>query len=127
MKKYFCSFIMIWFVLLSANVVSKSESKISYVLYNDSESKSSYQIKNEINSIFQELIEGIDERSYRMMIVDNREAFQVIDKLKSEWKNDQLIFTMGDGKGVKIKGILKSEKTCFAKVKPKSLLYDFFN
>ncbi|MEG0694990.1 MAG: hypothetical protein RR440_04485, partial [Erysipelotrichaceae bacterium] len=101
--------------------------KINYVLYNDSQSNHCYHVKNEINSIYQELMEGVDESSSRMMIVDNKEAFQVIDHLTSRWKNGKLIFKVGDGKGTSIRGVLKVEKICFEKVKPKSLLAELFN
>ncbi|MEF9961347.1 MAG: hypothetical protein RR863_00335 [Erysipelotrichaceae bacterium] len=127
MKKYFYVFLTLWFVLLSVNVTGKSENKISYVLYNDSQSNHSYRVKNEINSIYQELMEGVDESSCRMMIVDNKEAFQVINHLTSSWKNGKLIFKIGDGKGTSIRGVLKIEKVCFEKVKPKSLLAELFN
>ncbi|MEG0841614.1 MAG: hypothetical protein RSF69_03695 [Erysipelotrichaceae bacterium] len=127
MKKYFYVFLALWFVLLSVNVTGKSENKISYVLYNDSQSNHCYHVKNEINSIYQELMEGVDESSSRMMIVDNKEAFQVIDHLTSRWKNGKLIFKVGDGKGTSIRGVLKVEKICFEKVKPKSLLAELFN
>ncbi|MEG0289973.1 MAG: hypothetical protein RR524_04195 [Erysipelotrichaceae bacterium] len=127
MKKYFYVFLALWFVLLSVNVTGKSENKINYVLYNDSQSNHCYHVKNEINSIYQELMEGVDESSSRMMIVDNKEAFQVIDHLTSRWKNGKLIFKVGDGKGTSIRGVLKVEKICFEKVKPKSLLAELFN
>lgn len=127
MKKYILCAMALWFSLLCIQVSAKTNDKVAYTIYYGSDTRNTYQIKEDVRQIFNELTQGVNKDSYAVMVMNNIEAFQVINNVNAKWENDRLVIIVGDGEGTFINGTLKHQNICVDEVKPKSLLQEIFN
>ena len=83
-------------------------------------------LKEEIETKYAELVEGIHETSYLSMVRSNLNYFQVQDNLKITF--DQVLKVVeGDGKGEIIRGTLDAYQICLPQVEPKSMFANLHN
>lgn len=123
--------LMVWFVGIWAGIIvslslCKGVSTIEYTIYFDTEAKDTYEVKEELQTIYTSLVSGIHEVSYITMVLQNLDRFAYEDDMKADWKDNQLIVTIGDGEGVTISGELQSIGVCVPQVEPRSFLMELF-
>lgn len=126
MKRYYIIGVL-WFFISLSMIQTTAKAEIEYQINFDKKTEETYPLKQEIQSIYQELISGVHKESYILMVLHNKERFAYKDNLKVEWKNNTLYITEGDGKGDVISGALKTESVCIPEVQPRSLLKEFFS
>ncbi|MEG1066735.1 MAG: multidrug transporter, partial [Erysipelotrichaceae bacterium] len=86
-----------------------------------------YDTKKEMQSIFNEMVDGLNEESYDDIIRDNLDVFEEIKGSTVRLLDNNLTIVIGDGKGTTIKGILDKQEYCIPTVKPKSFLAELFS
>lgn len=116
----------VWMALLCTMLVCNSKSELQFKISYDSKTKETYKIKNEIQTIYTELINGVHEESYILMVLHNIDKFEYQDNMKASFQNNQLTIIEGDGKGDTITGELKTSSVCLPQVAPRSFLQELF-
>lgn len=125
MKKYIvigC----IWFMSVTLLLTCNAKSEIDFQIKYDSKTKETYKIKRAIQEIYSDLVSGVHEESYIMMVLHNKDRFAYKKDMKVEWKHNTLQITEGDGKGDTITGSLEATSVCVPKVQPRSLFKELF-
>lgn len=117
----------VWFGFATTILTSNAKAEIEYQINYDSQTKDTYAVKENIQSIYSELVSGVHKESYIVMILHNKDKFAYKKNMKVDWKDNVLRIREGDGKGDEIKGMLKTESVCMAEVQPRSLLQEIFD
>lgn len=116
----------VWGMSLAFLLTCKARTQIEYEIRYDSITKETYRIKKEIQKIYNDLVSGVKEESYILMVLHNKERFAYKADMKVEWKNNALLIIEGDGKGSSIEGNLEAVSLCIPKVQPRSLFQRLF-
>lgn len=119
-------FASIWFALVMSVSLCKGVSKIEYTIYFDTNTKDIYEVKEEIQTIYINLVQGVQEDSHIMMVLQHVDVFAYQSQMKATWENNRLQIKIGDGKGVEIHGVLQAKGLCMTEVKPRSFLKELF-
>lgn len=125
MKKYVIIGCL-WFMSVTFLLTCNAKTEIDFQINYDSQTKETYKVKREIQKIYSNLVSGIHEESYVLMVLHNKERFAYKKNMKVAWKHNMLIITEGDGKGDQIKGVLEATSMCVPKVQPRSIFRDIF-
>lgn len=126
MKK-FCIMIGIWVVLLGTFVSVNAKSELDYQIRYDSHTTDSYEMKNKIQEIYRDLVEGVHKESYVLMVLHNKERFVYKEDMRVSWKDNQLLIVEGDGEGDTIVGTLSANSVCVPEVQPRSFIAELLN
>lgn len=125
MKK-FIVLMTVWSVALLVMVTGNAKSEIEYEIRYDTHTASTYPIKKKVEEIYRELVSGVHEESYILLVLHNKEMFAYKKDMQVEWKDNILYIIEGNGKGDKIKGTLSANSVCVPEVQPRSFLAEFF-
>lgn len=116
----------IWLMSVSLLITCNAKSEIDFQINYDSKTKETYKVKRKIQDIYSDLVSGVHEESYIMMVLHNKERFAYKKDMKVEWNQNTLQITEGDGKGDSIKGTFNATSVCVPKVQPRSLIQELF-
>lgn len=126
MKKFWI-IVCIWIMLLCTVISSNAKSDISFQINYDSQNQDTYEVKNKINEIYRNLIDGLHKESYIMMVIHNKDQFAYKEDLQVDFKNHTLYIKEGDGKGDEITGSLRGNSVCVPEVAPRSFFAEMFD
>lgn len=128
-RKHFLVLLIFGMLLIGTGirVASYDDEAIRYRIYFDSNDDEYDQMKDALQSAYEELCEGLDASSEKTMIRRHLDVFeQIKEDVNATWKHNRLNIKIGDGKGEMISASFTKPIHCIEEVKPRSLLADFF-
>ena len=117
----------IWLAVLMTIMTCSSKTSLQYEIHFDSTTQKTYQLKVEMQDAYTELVSGVHEESYILMVLHNLDMFEVSDNVHAKWEKNHLHIIEGDGKGTTITGELVAQSVCMPKVQPRSFLQELFH
>lgn len=117
----------VWLVALITLITCNGKSELQYTIQYDSTTKNTYLLKDEIQEVYTDLVSGVHEESYILMVVHNLEQFECRDNIRAIFTNNQLVIIEGNGKGDKISGELKTVSICLPQVQPRSFIQEMLS
>lgn len=126
MKK-FMVIVTIWSMALFLMITGTAKSEIEYQIQYDSHTETTYPMKKKIEELYRDLVSGVHQESYILMVLHNKELFAYKKDMQVEWKENTLFIQEGDGKGDKIQGTLRADSVCIPEVQPRSWVLEMFD
>ncbi len=117
--------IILWLTVFSINATGTSIT-MRYEIYNDTSSTDELMIKDNIISVYQEIIYGVDESTRSSLIKKNAHLFALEDDFDVEVSYDTIIIKVGDGEGTLVSGEF-DWAMCSNEVKPKSFIKELLS
>lgn len=115
---------LIWCMVLSAPIEAKKK-ELTYRIYFDSNETELVTKKEEIIALTQTYFDYVEEES-TLILLEHDLTLLEGENRQVRYRNYELIFILGDGKGEKIKGNFKKNSFCMEEVKPISLFQKWF-
>lgn len=111
-------------MVLSAPIEAKKK-ELTYRIYFDSNETELVTKKEEIIALTQTYFDYVEEES-TLILLEHDLTLLEGENRQVRYRNYELIFILGDGKGEKIKGNFKKNSFCMEEVKPISLFQKWF-
>lgn len=125
MKKYMVAG-GVWLALIMTLLTCNSKTTLSYEIRFDDKTEKTYEVKEAVQDAYADLVRGVHEESYVLMVLHNLEQFEVAKDVHADWQKNHLVITQGDGKGTVITGELVANSICMPEVQPRSLFQEIF-
>lgn len=116
-------FIALSLWLLMLNIASANR-EFTYKVSFDSSSINHWETKNQIVEVHDRLTDSVKEEYYYEIISQGIKEFEIVKDSSAKLVNNQIIITLGDGKGLIVEGSF--QKNCNVEVKRKSIIMDLF-
>ena len=113
-------------MLLTFMMSVNAKSELDYQIQFDSKTMQTYDMKNRIQEIYRDLVEGVHKESYILMVLHNKEKFAYKPNMNVKWQDNKLLIVEGDGKGDCIDGVLSANSVCVPEVQPRSFIAELF-
>lgn len=115
--------LLIWTFWLVTPI--KSEGVIpAYKIYNDTKQSDIVKVHDEVMAIAAQLFQSANRESYGTLLQHGYHHFDH-EGWQVEYRNHELIITVGDGKGEVVGGQFTKNAFCLPEVKPKSIVREW--
>lgn len=118
-------FAFLWCLLLSVPVEAKKR-ELTYRIRFDSNETNLVTIKNELIEQTKTYFDSVDIESSDVLFQNDLSVLEGENRIVT-YRNNELRFTLGDGKGETIRGNFKQNSFCVEEVKPVSLFQQWFH
>lgn len=125
--KRFMIVVCVWAMVLATMIDSRAKNEAAFIIYTDSNNTQTYEIKQKIQIIYSDMMDGLLNESRDVMLLHNVKQFAYKKDMQAIFKKQTLRIIEGDGLGDVIKGDLALDMSCTKQVEPRSFIKELFD